>query len=144
MLKQSIEAIRALRGEMNISPAEKVGIYMVGASDLIEQQKPYIMALGKINDVQFVEKLPELGAPSQIIGHCELMLNVKIDVVAETARLNKEITRLENEIAKASGKLNNENFVQRAPAAVIEQEKQRLADFSALLDKVKDQLSKLK
>ncbi|NOL51311.1 valine--tRNA ligase [Pelistega suis] len=144
LLKQSIEAIRALRGEMNISPAEKVGIYMVGASDLIEQQKPYIMALGKINDVQFVEKLPELGAPSQIIGHCELMLNVKIDVVAETARLNKEITRLENEIAKASGKLNNENFVQRAPAAVIEQEKQRLADFSALLDKVKDQLSKLK
>lgn len=144
LLKQSIEAIRALRGEMNISPAEKVGIYMVGASDLIEQQKPYIMALGKINDVQFVEKLPELGAPSQIIGHCELMLNVKIDVAAETARLNKEITRLEGEIAKASGKLNNENFVQRAPAAVIEQEKQRLADFSALLDKVKDQLSKLK
>lgn len=144
LLKQSIEAIRALRGEMNISPAEKVGIYMVGASDLIEQQKPYIMALGKINEVQFVEKLPELGAPSQIIGHCELMLNVKIDVAAETARLNKEITRLEGEIAKASGKLNNENFVQRAPAAVIEQEKQRLADFSALLDKVKDQLSKLK
>lgn len=144
LLKQSIEAIRALRGEMNISPAEKVGIYMVGAADLIEQQKPYIMALGKINEVQFVEKLPELGAPSQIIGHCELMLNVKIDVEAETARLNKEIKRLEGEIAKASGKLNNENFVQRAPAAVIEQEKQRLADFSALLDKVKDQLSKLK
>ncbi|MDY3331147.1 MAG: valine--tRNA ligase [Pelistega sp.] len=144
LLKQSIEAIRALRGEMNISPAEKVGIYMVGAAELIEQQKPYIMALGKINEVQFVEKLPELGAPSQIIGHCELMLNVKIDVEAETARLNKEIKRLEGEIAKASGKLNNENFVQRAPAAVIEQEKQRLADFSALLDKVKDQLSKLK
>lgn len=143
LLKQSIEAIRALRGEMNISPAEKVGIYMVGASDLIEQQKPYIMALGKINDVQFVEKLPELGAPSQIIGHCELMLNVKIDVEAETARLNKEIKRLEGEIAKASGKLNNENFVQRAPAAVIEQEKQRLADFSTLLNKIKDQLSKL-
>lgn len=143
-LKQTVEAIRALRGEMNISPAEKVGIYMVGDTTLLEQQKPYLMALGKINEVQFVEKLPELGAPSQIIGHCELMLNVKIDVEAETARLNKEIKRLEGEIAKASGKLNNENFVQRAPAAVIEQEKQRLADFTALLEKVQDQLSKLK
>lgn len=143
-LKQTVEAIRALRGEMNISPAEKVGIYMVGNTELIEQQKPYIMALGKINEVQILDKLPDLGAPSQIIGHCELMLNVKIDVAAETARLNKEIKRLEGEIAKASGKLNNENFVQRAPAAVIEQEKQRLADFSALLEKVQDQLSKLK
>jgi valyl-tRNA synthetase len=117
---------------------------MVGDTELIEQQKPYIMALGKINEVQILDKLPDLGAPSQIIGHCELMLNVKIDVAAETARLNKEIKRLEGEIAKASGKLNNENFVQRAPAAVIEQEKQRLADFSALLEKVQDQLSKLK
>ena len=143
-LKQTVEAIRALRGEMNISPAEKVGIYMVGDTNLIEQQKPYIMALGKINEVQILDKLPDLGAPSQIIGHCELMLNVKIDVAAETARLNKEIKRLEVEIAKASGKLSNENFVQRAPATVIEQEKQRLADFSALLEKVQDQLSKLK
>lgn len=143
-LKQTVEAIRTLRGEMNISPAEKVGIYMVGDTALLMQQKPYIMALGKINEVQFIEKLPELGAPSQIIGHCELMLNVKIDIAAETARLHKEISRLEGEIAKATGKLSNENFVQRAPAAVIEQEKQRLADFSSLLEKVQDQLGKLK
>ncbi|NOL49617.1 valine--tRNA ligase [Pelistega europaea] len=143
-LKLTVEAIRALRGEMNISPAEKVGIYMVGDKALLEQQKPYLMALGKINEVQFVDKLPEIGAPSQIIDHCELMLNVKIDVAAETVRLTKEIKRLEGEIAKASGKLNNENFVQRAPTAVIEQEKQRLADFTTLLEKVQDQLSKLK
>ncbi len=143
-LKQTVEAIRALRGEMNISPAEKVGIYMVGESSLVNFQTPYIIALGKINEVQHVEKLPDIGAPSQIIGHCELMLNIKIDIEAETARLNKEIKRLESEIAKANGKLTNENFVQKAPAAVIEQEKQRVIDFTTLLNKVQEQLSKLK
>ncbi|NEN75225.1 valine--tRNA ligase [Pelistega sp. NLN82] len=143
-LKQTIEAIRALRGEMNISPAEKVGIYMVGEAQLVDHHLPYIKALGKIDEIQRVEQLPDVGAPSQILGHCELMLNVKIDIAAETARLNKEIKRLEGEITKANGKLNNENFVQKAPAAVIEQEKQRVADFTALLNKVQEQLSKLK
>ena len=117
---------------------------MVGESSLVNFQTPYIMALGKINEVQHVEKLPDIGAPSQIIGHCELMLNIKIDIEAETARLNKEIKRLESEIAKANGKLTNENFVQKAPAAVIEQEKQRVIDFTTLLNKVQEQLSKLK
>lgn len=142
-IKQVIEAVRALRGEMNISPAEKVGLFMVGDAAVIEQQKPYIMALAKVNELSLVDKLPDIGAPSQILANCQLMLNVKIDVEAETARLNKEIKRLEGEIAKAKGKLENQNFVARAPMAVIEQEKARVADFSALLAQVQDQLSKL-
>jgi valyl-tRNA synthetase len=69
---------------------------------------------------------------------------VEIDVAAETARLAKEIARVETEIAKANGKLNNESFVARAPAQVIEQEKARVAEFSANLEKLKTQLAKLK
>ena len=79
----------------------------------------------------------------QIVGDVSLMLQVKIDVKAETERLSKEIKRLETEIAKANGKLNNEAFVAKAPPAVIEQERKRLADFSATLDKLSAQIQAL-
>ena len=71
------------------------------------------------------------------------MLEIKIDPQVEAGRIRKEIARLESEIAKAKGKLDNTSFVERAPAKVVEQEKQRLAGFEATLEKLKQQLGKL-
>jgi len=72
-----------------------------------------------------------------------LCLFMEIDVAAEKIRLSKEVTRLEGEIAKANGKLGNEAFVAKAPVAVIEQEKKRVADFGTTLIKLREQLARL-
>ncbi|HET7201709.1 MAG TPA: hypothetical protein VFI80_12945, partial [Burkholderiales bacterium] len=68
----------------------------------------------------------------------------QVDTSAERARLQKEVARLEGEIAKAGAKLANPSFVERAPAAVVAQEKERLTTFAATLDKVRAQLDRLK
>ncbi|MET0855226.1 MAG: valine--tRNA ligase, partial [Telluria sp.] len=104
---------------------------------------PYIQSLGKLAEVQIVDALPESPAAVSIVGTTKLMLKVEIDVAAERERLSKEITRIEAEIAKVNGKLGNESFVARAPAAVVAQEHERLANFSATIAKMREQFAKL-
>ncbi len=144
LLKESVDACRSLRGEMNISPATKVPLIAAGDVVQLQAYAPYLKALAKLAEVEIVTDLPEADAPVALAGEFKLMLKIEIDVAAEKERLGKEIARLEGEISKANGKLTNESFVARAPAAVVEQEKARVAEFSASLEKLKTQLQKLK
>ena len=143
LLKESVDACRSLRGEMNISPATKVPLIAAGDVTKLQAYAPYLKALAKLADVEIVADLPEADAPVALAGDFKLMLKIEIDVAAEKDRLGKEIARLSGEIAKANGKLTNESFVARAPAAVVEQEKVRVAEFSASLEKLTTQLAKL-
>ncbi|MBC3935245.1 valine--tRNA ligase [Undibacterium rugosum] len=146
-LKAMTDACRNLRGEMQLSPALRVPLLMQAASaeDKVRLQSfaPYLQALAKLSEVQVLDALPDSPAPVSIVGESKLMLKVEIDVAAERERLSKEITRLETEIAKAEAKLSNESFVARAPAAVVAQEKERMANFSATLAKLREQAAKL-
>ena len=143
LLKESVDACRSLRGEMNISPATKVPLIAAGDEAKLLAYAPHLKALAKLADVEIVADLPEADAPVALAGDFRLMLKIEIDVAAEKDRLGKEIARLSGEIAKANGKLTNESFVARAPVAVVEQEKARVAEFTASLDKLSAQLAKL-
>jgi len=145
-LKALAEACRSLRGEMGLSPAEKVAALVEGDVTSVgaEVLRPYLMALARLSEVKFVAILPTSQAPVADVYPLRIMLDVKIDIVAERARLQKEIARVESETAKASAKLANPSFVERAPPAVVAQEKERLAAFEATLKKLKDQIDKLK
>jgi valyl-tRNA synthetase len=143
LLKSQIEAVRALRSEMNLAPATRVPLIAEGPQEMLRQHAPYLAALAKLSGVEVVATLPDDGAPVQILGQTRLMLKVEIDVAAEKVRLDKEIARLEGEINKAQAKLTNESFVARAPAAVVEQEQQRVIQFGETLIQVKVQRGKL-
>ncbi|WP_374535394.1 class I tRNA ligase family protein, partial [Chitinimonas taiwanensis] len=136
-------AIRTLRSEMNLGPAQKVPLFLEGKAEELAEFGPYLQLLGRVSEVQVVVQLPEDDAPVQVVGTTRLMLKVEIDKAAETARLSKEVARLEGEIAKATAKLANPAFADKAPAAVVEQERKRLADFGATVEKMKVQLLKL-
>ncbi|HEY9146933.1 MAG TPA: valine--tRNA ligase [Thiobacillus sp.] len=143
LLKELVNACRTLRGEMSLSPAQRVPLVIEGDAAVIGALAPYISALGKLSDVSAVAALPEADAPVALVGDMRMMLVVEIDKDEERARLAKEISRIQNEIKKAETKLANPSFVDKAPAAVVQQEQVRLADFAAMLHKLEAQHARL-
>ena len=146
-IKAMIEAVRNLRGEMKLSPSTRIPLVIEGPADICEEAAPYLRALARLEAVEHVTDIATANenaiAPVAIVGDFKLMLKVEIDLAAERDRLSKEVARLENEVKKCEAKLGNERFVARAPAQVVETEKKRLADFTDLLGKVREQLNRL-
>ena len=143
VLKEIATACRTLRSEMGIPPSQKLPLLVQGNAASLEAFAPYLAALARLSEVKIVDELPHAEAPVAIAGDFKVMLKVEIDVAAERARLRKEEVRLESEVGKAEAKLGNPKFVERAPAPVVDQEKQRLDQFRATMEQVRAQLDKL-
>ena len=147
-VKGLVDACRALRGEMNVSPSTRLPLYVVGDTEFMRGVGPVLQALAKLSEVKVFDDeaawaAAAQAAPVAVVGDARMCLYMEIDVAAEKARLSKEIARIDGEITKANNKLSNEAFVAKAPAAVIEQEKKRIADFGATLGRLRDQLARL-
>ena len=141
LAKELVNAARNLRSEMSIAPSAKVPFEVTaepGAAALSALE-----ALARPSTIDRVETLSDSNAPVAVVGPHRLMIRVEVDVTAETARLQKEIARLEGESAKCGAKLGNAAFIERAPAKVVEQERARLAGFEDTLRQLNEQLERL-
>jgi len=119
-----------------------------GEAAFFAQASPLLQALARVSEVKlFTDEAAYArethNTPVAMPGPARLALQVDIDLDAERERLAKESARLEGEIAKAEAKLANEGFVARAPAQVVAQERQRVTDFTAQLQRLREQADRL-
>jgi valyl-tRNA synthetase len=147
-LKALVGSCRALRSEMNLSPGARVPLLAFGDDAFVEQASDLLKTLGRLSEVRRANSDAEFleatrDAPVVVQGATRLALKVEIDPAVERERLTKEIERLAGEEVKAKAKLESQSFVERAPAAVVDQERQRLLGFTATLAGLKDQLARL-
>ncbi|HJR74903.1 MAG TPA: valine--tRNA ligase [Luteimonas sp.] len=147
-LKQMVSALRRIRSELGVSPAKTVKLLLQGgtANDAarIERFASQLKFLNRLEAIEIIAGDPPAAAAG-IVGELKLFVPLEglVDLDAERARLDKEIKRVGAEKAKSEGKLASETFVNNAPAAVVEQERQRLADWTAQLEALVAQRARL-
>ncbi|OOG36312.1 valine--tRNA ligase [Rhodanobacter sp. C05] len=148
--KNVLNGIRKIRSEMNISPAKTIPLLLADgdASDRARVAKfaAQIAFLGRTETPRWIESgADEPAAAAAVVGTLRVMIPLAglIDLGAEKTRLAKEISRIEVEIKKCEGKLGNANFVANAPAEVVTQERQRIADWNITLTALREQSQKL-
>ncbi len=143
-VKQMIVGVRNIRGEMNVSPAKALNVLLrnTSADDerRLEENRLFVSKLAKLESLELLEGEAPASATA-LIGEMEVLVPIAgvIDKNAELARLTKEITKIEGELAKIAGKLGNEKFVANAPEAVVAKERDRQAQLESQLVKLKDQ-----
>lgn len=143
-LKDLVEEVRKLRGEMGIAPNVKAPLFVEGSAEL-EGLLKYLPSLTRLTEAKLVDNLPEAeDAPVAVCNGARLMLKVEIDKAAETARLSKEAEKLQKALDKLNAKLSKPGYTEKAPAHLVEKDKADLAELEDKMTKVQTQLVKLK
>ena len=143
-LKDLVEEVRKLRGEMGIAPNVKAPLFVEGSAEL-EGLLKYLPSLTRLTEAKLVDSLPEAeDAPVAVCNGARLMLKVEIDKAAETARLTKEAEKLQKALDKLNAKLSKPGYTDKAPAHLVEKDKADLAELEDKMAKVQNQLAKLK
>ena len=143
-LKDLVEEVRKLRGEMGIAPNVKAPLFVEGSAEL-EGLLKYLPSLTRLTEAKLVDSLPEAeDAPVAVCNGARLMLKVEIDKTAETARLSKEAEKLQKALDKLNAKLSKPGYTEKAPAHLVEKDKADLAELEDKMAKVEGQLAKLR
>ncbi|MEO6366292.1 MAG: class I tRNA ligase family protein, partial [Luteimonas sp.] len=147
-LKQMVSALRRVRSELGVSPAKSIALLLQGGSDddrsRTDRFASQLMFLNRIDSISWLDDAPPPAATA-VVGDLKLFVPLEglVDLDAERTRLGKELKRVEGELAKSRGKLASDTFVQNAPAAVVEQERQRLIDWTTQRDALSQQHARL-
>ena len=150
-IKEAVKGIRNVRGEMNVPPSKKAKVFVVsedtGIRDIFEKNRVFFATLGYASEVVIQEGKEgiEQDAVSVVIdrGTIYMPFAELVDVEKEIQRLRKEEKRLAGELKRSEGMLGNPNFVNKAPAAKIEEEKAKLEKYQGMMAQVKERLSQL-
>ena len=151
-IKNAVRNIRALRTDMNVAPSRKAKVYVVsenaGLRQIFENGKIFFATLGYASEVCVQSDKTGIAddAVSTVIPEAVIYMPFAdlVDVKAEIERLEKEEKRLNGEIARCNGMLNNEKFTSKAPQAKIDEEKEKLVKYTQMLEQVKERLGQLK
>lgn len=143
-----IKAVRAMKKAADCPPSRKVELYLVTESKrLIQQNKDSIMKLSGAAAVKFAESASAIEGKtvSQVteIAQIYIPLGELVDIEKEKVRLAAEIERVSGEIERAKGKLANQNFVNRAPKKLVEDEQEKVKKYEAMKAKLEAQLADL-
>ena len=150
-IKEAVRGIRNVRAEMNVSPKKKAQVYVVSEDaeirDIFEQGKVFFATLGYASEVIIQDNKDGIGddAVSSVIAGAVIYMPFAelVDIAKEKERLAKEEKRLNGEIKRCEGMLGNERFVSKAPAAKVQEEKDKLAKYQQMLEQVKEQIARL-
>ena len=151
-IKNAVRNIRALRTDMNVAPSRKAKVYVVSENNsvrqIFENGRVFFATLGYASEVCVQSDKTGIAddAVSTVIPEAVIYMPFAdlVDVKAEIERLEKEEKRLNGEIARCNGMLNNEKFTSKAPQAKIDEEKAKLAKYTQMLEQVKERLGQLK
>ncbi|MEC8081414.1 MAG: valine--tRNA ligase [Pseudomonadota bacterium] len=145
-LKGVIEGVRNIRGEMNIAPSKPLEIFFRNGSTQdkarMEANLAFLQKLAKIESITWLEAGAEAPmSATALVGEMEVLVPMAglIDKEAELARLQKEIDKASKDLQRIEGKLGNESFVAKAPAAVVEKEKAKCEDLKSVVAKLEEQ-----
>ncbi|QSV44655.1 valine--tRNA ligase [Geobacter benzoatilyticus] len=151
LVMEVIRGIRNIRGEMDVAPSREISVILNCASDaslhLLKKNEVYIMSLARVSDLAIGTGLERpADAAVQVAGDVEVAVPLRglVDVEEEEKRLLKEIGKLDKDIEFLSKKLTNPSFVERAPADVVDKEREKLAEFSQKKDVLLASLDKIR
>ncbi|MBL4865162.1 MAG: class I tRNA ligase family protein, partial [Pseudomonadales bacterium] len=150
-VKEVIVGIRNIRGEMDIKPGKLLPVYFKNGAkkdqQRLRQHEQFLKSLANLEHIIWLNA--DEAAPmsaTQLVGSMEVLVPMAglIDIAAESARLAKEIDKFNKEISRAEGKLNNEKFINKAPADVVEKERAKVTEARASKKRLTEQLNKIK
>jgi valyl-tRNA synthetase len=149
--KEVIDGIRNIRGELNIKPGQRIGILFQGASQEVRQRfrehEPYVRFLGRVDSAEFVDNgadVPE--SATALVGNVKILVPLAglVDKDAEITRLSKDIDKGVKELQGIKGKLENKSFVDKAPAAVVNQARTRQQELETAIAGLEEQLERIR